>query len=152
MSLETRYRTEIRIPRTQLVSSAANLRERVRPDSPCFDILRKAMEKVVRDRGGVLDQTYSDNEGRKKDWVLAVRTADFLRGIGVSIEQDGRVIFLYDAYGDTQGIGKAICDEVTQNYAVIAVMRAQSKHGFRVRVTETAASVGKKRVVVTGVL
>jgi len=152
MSLETSYKTAIVIPKTQLVSSAANIKEGIRPDSPCLEILRKAMELVVKKRGGVFDTAYSDNEGKRKECFLAVRTGDFPRGVGIQVEPDGRLMFLYDAYGDRRGVGRDICDEITQNYAVIAVMLAQSKHGFRVEVAEVPVGKSKKRVLVKGVM
>ena len=152
MSLEVKYKTEIVIPKTQLVSNIANIKDVMRPDSPCLQILRKAMELVIKKRGGVLDTAYSDNERKRKECFLAVRTGDFPRGIGLQVESDGRLTFLYDAYGDSQGVGRDICDEITQNYAVIAVMRAQSKHGFRVEVAEMPTGRNTSRVVVKGVM
>ena len=147
MSLEAKYRTEIVIPRTQLVSQQGNIK-----GSPCFEILRLALEKVIKDRGGIIDNSYSDNEGKRKECLLAMHTGEFSNGIGVNVEKDGKVVFLYDALADKRNVAKYLCNEIVQNYAVIAIMRAQKKAGFEIKdVKELKKSTGDKLVVVTGV-
>lgn len=146
MSLEASYSSDVVVPKTQMASFRGNLKA-----SPCMEILRLALAKVVKDRGGSLDTSYTDNEGKKTDCLISVRTADFQRGVGAFIENDGRLTFRYDAYGDARGLGKAICEEINQNYNVIAVMRAQKRLGFNVE-TQTRKTVSGTRVVtVTGV-
>jgi len=146
MSLEASYSTTIVIPRTQMVTYGGNLRE-----SPCIEILTLAMTKVVKDRGGKLDASYTDNEGVSSNCILSARTSDFPRGVGAVVESDGRIKFRYDAYGDNRGIGKAICDQISQNYNVIAVMRAQKRLGFNVRIEERKLSDSQKVVTIMGV-
>lgn len=146
MSLEGSYTSEIVVPRTQLVTFQGNLKE-----SPCGDILQKAMEKIIRDHGGKMDTSYTDNEGKVIPSLLAVRTRDFPRGVGAFIEGDGRVIFRYDAFGDSQKNGQAICDEINQNYNVIAVILAQKRFGFDIRVKEQPIANNRKVVTVTGI-
>ena len=147
MSLEGSYTTQIKIPETQLQSRSANIKE-----AACMEILRLAMEKVVRDRGGLVDSSYTDNEGGVRKCLLAVRTVDFERGVGAVLEPDGKVTFHYDAYGDSHGLGRLICEEITQNYVTIAVLRAQKRLGFQVHLKERTRKTGKKTVYVTGVM
>src|SRR4030042_497332 len=146
MSLEASYSTDIVVPKTQLVSFRGNLKE-----SPCMEILKLAMGKVINESGGKLDDSYTDNEGKIIKCFLSLRTNDFQRGVGAFIEADGKVMFRYDAYGDGKGTGKAICDEISQNYNVIAVMRAQKRLGFNVSAVARKTSTGQKVVTVTGV-
>ena len=146
MSLEASYSTNIIVPKTQLVSHQGNLKE-----SPCMDILRLAMNKIIKERGGQFDTLYTDNEGKNINCVLSIRTKDFQRGVGATIENDGRVVFRYDAYGDLGSIGKAICDEINQNYNVIAVMRAHKKLGFTTDAKFKKTTSGQKIVTVVGV-
>lgn len=146
MSLEASYSTDIVVPKTQLVSFHGNLEE-----SPCMYILRLAMEKVIEEKGGRLDTSYTDNEGKTIRCLLSVRTNDFQRGVGANVEADGRVVFRYDAYGDAGSKGKAICDEISQNYNVIAVMRAQKRLGFNVDAKARKTSSGQRVVTVVGV-
>lgn len=143
MSRISSYRTTIAVPRTQ----QANIK-----GSPCFDILQKALEKVARDRGGQLVQSYLDSDGREYKCLIGVKTKDFHRGIGINIAADGRVVFSYDAYNKEE-VAKAICDEITQNYVVIAVMRAQQKHGFRLQEPQVLQKPGGiKHVKIVGVM
>jgi len=146
MSLESGYSTTIRVPQTQMKRFRGNLKE-----APCLEILRLAMEKVVRDRGGRLDNTFTDNEGNTKRCLISVRTDDFQRGVGADIEDDGRLVFRYDAYGDSKGTGRRICREINHNYNVIAVMRAQKRLGFNVTVEDRKTTTGRKVTTVRGV-
>ena len=146
MSLEASYSTDIVVPKTQLMSYQGNLKE-----SPCMDILRLAMEKVIEERGGKLDTSYTDNEGKVIGCLISVRTNDFQRGVGANIEADGRVVFRYDAYGDNGNTGKAICGEISQNYNVIAVMRAQKRLGFNSDANVRKTNSGQRVVTVVGV-
>lgn len=146
MSLEANYVTEIVVPKTQLVSFSSNMKE-----SPCMEILRLAMEKVIRDKGGRLDASYTDSQGRNNSCVLSVRTGDFEKGVGAIVSGDGKVVFRYEAQGDVDGKGRAICDEINRNYNVIAVMRAQKRLGFNVSVSENRTGSGSRVVTVTGV-
>lgn len=147
MSLEGSYTSQIKIPETQLQSHAANIRE-----TACMEILRLAMEKVAEDHGGMLDSSYTDNEGLVRKCLMAVRTSDFDRGVGAVLETDGQVTFHYDAYGDSNGLGRSLCEEITQNYVTIAVLRAQKRLGFQVHLAEKNQESGKKTVYVTGVM
>ena len=147
MSLEGSYTTQIKIPEIQLQSRSANIK-----DTASMEILRLAMEKVARDRGGVLDSSYTDNEGGVHKCLLAVRTVDFERGVGAVVEPDGHITFHYDSYGDSHGLGRLICEEITQNYVTIAVLRAQKRLGFQVHLKERRTKTGKKTVYVTGAM
>lgn len=143
MSIEASYTTDIVVPKTQMVSFQGNLKE-----SPCVEILRLAMENVIKERGGRLDTSYTDNEGKITKCLISLITNDFQKGVGVNIEADGRVVFRYDAYGNGGTKGKAICEEINQNYAVIAVMRAQKRLGFNVDAETKKTSIGKVVTVV----
>jgi len=143
MSRISSYRTTIAIPRTQ----QANIK-----GSSCFDILQKALEKVAQDRGGRLTYSYLDSDGREHECLIGVKTRDFPRGIGINIAADGKIVFSYDAY-DKVEVAKAICDEITQNYVVIAVMRAQQRHGFRLQEPQFLQKPGGiKHVKVVGLM
>jgi hypothetical protein len=146
MSLQASYSTDIVVPKTQLVSFQGNMKE-----SPCMNIMELAMKKVIEARGGKLDISYTDNEGKITGCLISVRTNDFPQGVGANIEADGRVVFRYDAYGDSGSKGKAICEEISQNYNVIAVMRAQKRLGFNVDAKVRKSSSGQRVVTVVGV-
>lgn len=146
MSLESGYSTRIKVPQTQMRRFRGNIKE-----APCFEILRLAMEKVVRDRGGRLDNTFTDNEGNTKKCLISIRTDDFQRGVGADIEDDGRLVFRYDTYGDKKEVGSSIYKEINHNYNVIAIMRAQKRLGFNVTVEDRRTSTGRKVTTVKGV-
>lgn len=165
MSRESSYSTGIVIPKRELprpnpVTGELNIPK----DSVCFEILQRALEKAAKDHGGVVtygpQAYYSDCTGRQHRCLMAIRTGDFPKGIGINIAPDGRLSFVYDATPEDELIGKLvsrpevarrICDEIARNYAVIAVMRAQAKLGFRVSVQEARTTQGQPVVVVRGV-
>jgi hypothetical protein len=147
MSKEGRYRTEITIPKpkTEVVSQAASIKS-----NPCLEILQLAVEKAAKDRGGSVGQTYSDNAGRKRTCMMSVLVPSFPLGVGISLRADGRLNFHYDAIGGKDA-AQSICNDVTQNYLVIAWMRAQRELGFTVQVEDRQVASGRRVVVVTGV-
>ena len=141
MSRKVTYRTEIVVPQPQLVSGALNIKERVQPGSPCFALLRAAMQKVADERQGLIVDEYMDCNGERHECLLAVRTPAFLRAVGVNVDEDGRVLFVYDAQPKSKAkagqlpadpqAAETICEEITQNYAALAVRRAMHVHGYR---------------------
>lgn len=145
MSTLTSYEAEIVIPQTQVVNSAANIK-----GNPCMEILEESVIKVTRDRGGSISDTYSDNAGEKHRCLMSMITPDFPLGIGIKVGNDGKIQFHYDALGG-RDIARRICNEVTQGYMVVAVMRAQRKLGFNIHVHERNDSVDRKLVTVSGV-
>ena len=149
MSLEARYRTQIVVPRAQLVALRGNFLE-----TPCGDLLRRALDKVARDRGGTLADGHRNSTGcgRSRPVLLSLRTPDCPLGVGVDVDADGHVVFRYDALAAGSTAAKRLCEEITQTYAVLAVMRAQARHGFQVSVDEQPIGEGRKRVVVRGVM
>jgi hypothetical protein len=145
MSRITSYQAKIRIPPTRLLAQGAAIK-----GSPCQEILRLALEKVVSDHGGTLAQSYRDNAGRAHDALIAVCPTDFASGIGVQIQSDGRVTFHYDAYAGDANIAARMCSEITQTYATIALLRSLSQLGFNVEAREQAFASDQKVVLVSG--
>lgn len=145
MSIERSYKAEIVVPKSQVVSRGANIE-----GSPSLEILVQAAKKVARDKGGSIGQSYRDNTGRTRSCLVSVETPDFPLGVGIDLGSDGRVNFYYEAVYGT-GVAQSICNEITQNYIVIAVMRAQQQLGFTVRVREKVTTDGRKVVLVSGV-
>lgn len=139
MSREVTYRTEIVVPQPQLAAGALNIKERVKPGSPCFDLLRAAVHKVADDHQGLVVDEYLDCNGQRHECLLGVRTPEVPRAVGVNVEADGRVVFVYDAQTQTSGgqlpanakRAQQICDDIAQSYATFAVRRAMQARGFR---------------------
>lgn len=162
MSRLAYYETSIVIPprpepRPVLRQGALNIQE-----SPCFELLRRALAKVAQDHGGTVlygaNAFYLDCRGQKHPCLIALHTADFPRGIGLHVNPQGRLVFVYDAAeeGETAGkflvrpeVAQNICDEIAKHYVTMAVMRAQAKLGFRVSVQP--ARPGAPEVLVQGV-
>jgi len=162
MSRLATYETEIVLPvRPKPDPRTGTLN--IPKDSLSLEIMRLALEKTARDHGGTVffgpEAFYSDCEGRRYPALFSLHPADFPRGIGINIAPDGRLTFAYDAAPPEELAGKfnaqpevaqRICKEIAHNYAVIAIMRAQAKLGFRVGLSQTS-SQGRKVVLVTGV-
>ena len=164
MSRVATYQTAIVIPRRQLPrpdprTGALN----IPPHSLCFDALRRALTKVANDHGGIVlyspEALYIDCRGQRHLCLIAIHTADFPRGIGLNIDEDGRLTFVYDGAreGDAAGkflvqpeVAQRICDEIAKHYATIAVLRAQASLGFQVSV-QPLNLPGQQAVLVTGV-
>jgi hypothetical protein len=139
MSMTARYKTEIKIPQPQLAQLRANVR-----GVACMEIMRLALEKIARERQGALAEGYADCNGKLHPCLTGIKTPRFSRGIGISIAADRRVRFEFDRQGANIAEAEAICRDVARAYAVIAIMRVQQQHGYRVSVEqETPADSGR---------
>lgn len=159
MSRQVTYDTEIvvpqpQVPQPQIITGVINIKEKVIESSRCLQLLKAALDKVVRDHGGHRDEVITDCNGLRRICLLAVRTDDFPRGVGVDVGADGRVRFIYDAQPEgTRGAGSAqpalakrICREIARNYTTLAILQAMQLQGFR-----TAERGDGERVIVEGV-
>lgn len=148
MSEIAEYRTEIRFPPTRptrLVARDAGIK-----GSPCHEILKLALEKVIRDHGGALSHSYLDNAGRTHKVLMAVCPENFHSGIGVQIQQDGRVTFHYDTYARDAQNAEQVCREIRQTYTTIALLRSLNALGFSVEAYDRPLSPAQKVVLISG--
>lgn len=142
MSEESSYSTEIQIY-AQNVDQDANIEA-----NPRLQILRKAVQIAAEDFEGEVTDRIVDCDGKETLCLLAIRTKGYPRGVGITIQQ-GKVAYIYDAYGDGKEWGRKISSAINQNYSVIAVMMAQEKLGYRIQVRESHAGV-HKNIIVSG--
>jgi len=120
------------------MSTITDIREEI-----CLKILLRAIEFTSDDLKGNLVDTIIDVDGKERGCFRGIKTKEYPRGIGINIE-NGRVIFIYDAYGDGEKWGKLISSSVNQNYQTIAVIQAQEDLGYKVQVHP----IGKQKLVV----
>ena len=124
----------------QVRTHEANVKE-----TPCMEILRLAMEKAARDHGGTIGRAFQNSIGGERPCLLSLSLPTFRRGIGAVIDRKGNLSFAYDAVGcDVRAIER-LCKEISQNYAVIAMMRVHSRHGYSNTVENTSAADGAKK-------
>jgi len=145
MSEVTRYKTEIRLPPSQLVVADASIK-----GSPCQEILRLAFEKAARDHRGVVSKAYCDNRGQVHRCLMALETSDFPRGIGMQVQKDGRLVFCYDTYAGDREVAEAICRQIRQTYVTIALLRSLQKVGFDLEASERHTSPLDRVIVISG--
>ena len=143
MSEQSSYSTEVRMPisyanNISVISTIEDIREEI-----CLKILLKAIELTSEDLRGTIVDTIVDFDGKERKCLMGIKTKEYSRGVGINIE-NGKVIFIYDAYGDGDKWGKLIGSSVNQNYQTIAVMKAQEDLGYKVQVHDT----GKVKLVV----
>ena len=132
------------------------------PDSPTtqsdptWKMLRAAIEAAAQDLGGEVGHVILDYYNNQRYVDFAVTTPEFRRGVGVRVSRtSGDVRFVFDPYGDSKGVGKSICDRITQNYTTLAVARALKELQYDVEVTsgdQAEARAGRRDVLVRGVL
>lgn len=142
MSQQSSYSTEIRIY-AQNVDQDANIETH-----PNMQILKKAVQLAAEDLGGEVTDRIVDCDGKETRCLLAIRTKEYPRGVGITLPK-GKVVYIFDAYGDGREWGNKISSAVNRNYSVIAVMMAQEKLGYRIQVRESETQ-GHKKVVVSG--
>jgi hypothetical protein len=115
------------IPKPELVQFQANIK-----GSPCMDILRLALKKVATERQGTLTEGYTDCTWHFHQCILGLRTGTFSKGIGVDVDVEGQVVFVYDRKDANQAEAQSIARDIARSYAVIAIMRVQKKMGYSV--------------------
>lgn len=145
MSEIGQYKAQVRLSKVE--AYASNIEQ-----NPSFEILRRAMQTVVQERGGRLGSSVVDAQGRGTKCDLAVEASDFPRGVGVRVDRHtGEVAFLYDIIGAQGEVARAICNEVTQHYVAICLIRAMKSVGYVVT-EEPPVEKGGKAVVLKGVM
>jgi len=172
MSLKRKYRTKITIPKLQLPRANVQKASLPIPTSPSLQLLRQAMEKAAVEGNGNLDTQYFDCLGKGHSCWLAVRTEGFQRGVGLEVEQDGSVSFEFDDASlaqpsgsrdligqarfifDETSVARALCREIAQHYAVLAIARSLQEGGCDIELTsiqEGCVQGGKShRVIIRG--
>jgi hypothetical protein len=147
MSEVAQYTTVIQIPSlARRVSIDSNILD----TDPRVELLKRALEIVIEEHGGTLSKNIMDCDGKQIPCLMGIRLNDFSQGIGVSVDTKGKVNFVYDSFGDRQGLGRKICDEISQNYNAIALRMALSEMDYQVRIEEKRVGSYQKRVLVTG--
>ena len=168
MSLKREYRTKIRIPKLQLPRANVRKGSLPIPSSPSLQLLRQAAEKAAADGNGGLDTRYFDCLGKAHSCWLAIRTEGFQRGVGLKVERDGSVNFEFDDASlaqpasspnligqarfiyDKTSVARALCREVAQHYAVLAIARSLQDGGCDIELTSIKEDVESNWVVIRG--
>lgn len=137
MSREVRYQTQIVIPEPEMVSADANIKDQVLSNGRCMRLLASCVERVAVERRGRVKRHFTDCQGRKHKCLFSVQTKDFPRGVGVRVDGQGQVSFVYDAQTKGRLAAKEvqaadrICDEIAQTYATKAMHHALRSCGFQ---------------------
>lgn len=147
MSEVARYQTVIQIPSlAKRVSVGSNLLDA----DPRSELLRRALEIVLEEHGGTLSRDIRDCNGKQVPCLMGIKPANFPQGIGLNVDGNGKVVFVYDSHDDSQGLGRKICDEISQNYNTIALRMALSEMDYLVEIEEERTGPYRKKVLLTG--
>ena len=146
MSVTRSYTPEIVIPQPQITACNGNLRGTL-----CMEIMQRALEKIAGERHGQVTTSYRDCRGQDHPVVLAISSPQLPKGLGIDVEPSGKVIFRFDAQGADRRAAELLCRDISRAYAVIAVLRAQNRLGYSVRVSGEEQTDTGRRVLTTGV-
>jgi len=130
---------------TALAAEAAGME-----NHPSLEMLGKAIGSAAKQLGGEVAESWRDCNDRDHDCVAAIRTARFPRGVGVQVEADGRVTFVYDTHAGDAVAAKAIQTAVTTHYNVIAAAEFLRREGYAVDIQPHDATGGAARANVQG--
>jgi len=147
MSEVAEYSTVIQIPSlAKRVSVGSNLLDA----DPRVELLKRALKIVLEEHGGTLSQNIRDCDGKQIACLTGIKPGDFSQGIGLNVDGSGKVVFVYDSHGDSQGLGRKICEEISQNYNTIALRMALSEMDYQVEIEEKRTGLYQKKVLLTG--
>ncbi len=141
MSVVSSYRTKIKLSPDRMVGGEMD---------PTWRLMQEAVEATAQELGGQVTDHILDAFGHSARCEFAVTTPSFPRGVGVRVDRQGNVSFVYDHY-DEQGrgykrIAAEIAERINQNYTSLAVAKALAEMNYSVEVDE--AQEGQVRAVV----
>jgi hypothetical protein len=146
MSEVAEYKTVIQIPLAKRVSIGSNLLDA----DPRTELLKRALAIVLEEHGGMLSRDIRDCDGKQIPCLMGIRPSDFPQGVGLNVDRSGKVFFVYDSHGDSQGLGRKICEGISQNYNTIALRMALSEMDYQVEIEEERKGPYQKKVLLTG--
>ena len=141
MSISTTYTTEIIVPKPQIEEHKGNIKGTL-----CMEIMGLALAKIAKEHQGRVNEGYSDCSGQHHPCVFGLATPALPNGIGIEVNETGRVIFCYDSSGADMMKITRLCDDIARAYATIAVMRIRNRHGYRVEIEEDVSTSSGRRV------
>jgi hypothetical protein len=147
MSEQASYDTYISIPS---LAEHKSLDGNLIDVEPRAALLLRALTLAAEDHAGRITDRIVDCDGRSLECLTGLVTKEIPRGVGVRIQADGRVVFVYDAQGDTLGWGKRIAGEIAANYNTLAVRLALQAMNLEVGVEEHRNSRGERVIRVEG--
>jgi|GEM_PF-1411694 len=132
MSVTRTYQPKIVVPEPQLKQCHGNIL-----GTPSMAIMRLALQKVATEHGGALCSGYKDCRGKLHETVIGISTPRLPNGLGIDVDaQDGSVVFRYDRKDAAPEEAEQLCRDISRAYAVTAIMEAQKRLGYQVRVLE----------------
>ncbi len=143
MSVVSSYRTKIRLSPDRYVGDEVD---------PTWRLMREAVETAAQELGGQVTDRISDAYGHQVRCEFALTAPSFPRGVGVRVDRQGNVAFVYDHY-DEQGRGyrraaSEIAERIVQNYTALAVAKALAEMNYSIEVDEAQDGPAKARAVV----
>jgi len=147
MSEVAEYKTIIQIPS---LAKRLNIASNLLDADPRSELLKRTLEIVLEEHGGTLSWDIRDCDGKQIPCLIGMRPGDFSQGIGLNVDGSGKVFFVYDSHGDSQGLGRQICEEISQNYNTIALRMALSEMDYQVEIEEERTGPYQKKVLLTG--
>ena len=108
--------------------------------NPDPDVLRGAFQQIAVEMKGTLSQKVFDYYGNPTEVTLALHTPEFQRGLGINWTKDG-IEFVVDPWGCEETV-ETLKKKIIQAYQAIAVMKALTALGYKVKQQQIGLSVG----------
>lgn len=146
MSEISYYETSIQIPRAQVVSETGNLID----GDIRLALLKRALQIVAEDHGGSITNDIRNADNGRISCLTGVTTNNFPRGIGVQIDEQGHVAFVYETRDDERQTGKMLAGEISANYNAIAIQQALQKMNVATQVHTGRTQAGVRQIRIVG--
>ncbi len=143
MSVISSYRTSIKLSSERYTGGEID---------PTWRLMREAVETAAAELHGQVTDYVLDAYGHRVGCQFALLTKDFPRGVGVRVDGEGNVTFVYDHYDpEGRGLRRVAADisaRIAQNYTALAVARALAEMNYAVEIDEAEEGAGHARAVV----
>jgi hypothetical protein len=147
MSEISSYETTISIPSLAQRTSLTGV---LLDQEPRAALLKRALELLAEDHKGKVVSQIQDCDGKTIPCLLGVTTPELPWGLGVVVESNGQLSFVYDAHGDVQGWGQRLAGEFQANYNALAVRQALQAMNLKVEKVQKTQKDGRHFLVVSG--
>jgi len=147
MSEISSYETKISIPS---LAQRRKLEGAIIDQEPRAALLKRSLELIAEDHEGTITSQVKDCDGKTIPCLLGVSTPQCPKGVGVVVDKNGKVSFVYDAYGDDLEWGRKIAGEISANYNAIATQMALQAMNFEVTTQNYRTSHGQRLIQLEG--
>jgi len=102
--------------------------------NPVIPLLKQSVEAIAKEVNGTIVNEIRDYYGNvRSDFIIAMKSDVFYRGIGVKVNEKGEVELIGDFWGVSQKEVEKFKQLLVQNYTALAIQQSLMQLGYQVQ-------------------